>query len=77
MAHYYTYTNYNSQRDELRYKVVHFSVYSALLKLKSSFGHRVWKLLFKKMWKLLFKKCCWKTCFLMFKKQKIVFGIIV
>ena len=69
MAHYYTYTNHNSQRDELRYKVVHFSVYSALLKLKSSFGHRVWK--------LLFKKCCWKTCFLMFKKQKIVFGIIV
>ena len=45
MAHYYTYTNYNSQRDELRYKVVHFSVYSALLKLKSPFGHRVWKLL--------------------------------
>ena len=47
MAHYYTYTNYNSQRDELRYKVVHFSVYSALLKLKSPFGHRVWKLLLK------------------------------
>ena len=34
MAHYYTYTNHNSQRDELRYKVVQFSVHSALLKLK-------------------------------------------
>ena len=39
---------------------------------KGPLGHRVWKLLFKKMWKLLFKKCCWKTCFLAFIKKKCV-----
>ena len=39
MAHYYTYTNHNSQYAELRYKVVQFSVYSALLKLKYLYFH--------------------------------------
>ena len=34
-----------------------------LLDVNGLFGHRVQKLLFKKMWKLWFKKCCWKTCF--------------
>ena len=34
MTHYHTYINHNSQHDELRYKVVDFSVYGALLKLK-------------------------------------------